>query len=325
MLLPFDALLASTFPNNLPLANWFGGSPNFNLFGVGTSISSNRLLGSASILANRNIGINVGTLVFKVKVPYNTAPLANKTVFMIAGAVFQDFSFEAFHVTDSTLVIQVGAGGNYPAGAFGGIPWVTVAGREYELKLTWDYITTKRIRMFLGEVNSGIGDLIFDQDTTLTVPTLTPNPLVDTVSFGRNNLSNTNYAGYEFYDVLMYDYVLNPTDTQYVIKENSIPAIIPPLALPTSVVYGRFLYNNTPVSGGVITFKPDSVSIYNGDISLFEYPTISDANGYFEIVLPYGGAGFPVNYTYSYTPPGVPTISGEGVISVPLAGYLIIS
>jgi hypothetical protein len=148
---------------------------------------------------------------------------------------------------------------------------------------------------------------------------------VDTVSFGRNNLSNTNYAGYEFYDVLMYDYVLNPTDTQYVIKENSIPAIIPPLALPTSVVYGRFLYNNTPVSGGVITFKPDSVSIYNGDISLFEYPTISDANGYFEIVLPYGGAGFPVNYTYSYTPPGVPTISGEGVISVPLAGYLIIS
>jgi len=322
MTLPFNATFAATFPDNLPVANWADGSPNFSLFGVGSAILNNRLSGSASVFLVGNTDVNIGSLVFKVKVPYSGAPAVEQTIAMLSGTWVGDWVVNILHKADSTIEVLFGAGGGYPAGGAGGFVFNPTAGEEYEFKITWDYDIAKRFRMFLGNTAGVSATLVIDADTTFIMPVLTPLPAVDLVSFGRDALTPTNYPGYEFFDILMYDTVLNPTDTSYIIQHNYIPNIKPPLALPECAIYGRVLYNNLPVTDATITFKPSSTYIYQGVISNYNKSIVTDLTGYFEVDIPMSGTT-KCKYKCTFTVGGI-VYSKSGELTIPTEEFLII-
>lgn len=322
MTLPFNATFAATFPDNLPVANWADGSPNFLLSGIGTTILNNRLSGSASVFLVDNTDVNIGSLVFKVKVPYSGAPAVNQTIAMLSGSSVADWVVNFFHRTDSVVEVLFGAGGSYPAGSAGGFIWNPIAGEEYEFKITWDYDITKKFRMFMGNTAAVYATLVIDADTTFIMPVLTPIPAIDLVSFGRDALTPIDFPGYEFFDILMYDTVLNPTDTSYIIQHNYIPDIKPPLALPECAVYGRVLYNNLPVTDATITFKPSSTYIYQGVISNYTKVLTTDSTGYFEVDIPMSGTT-KCKYKCTFTVGGI-VYSKSGELTIPTEEFLII-
>lgn len=324
MTLPFNATFAATFPDNLPVANWSGGNPKFFTYGVGTTVANNKLGGSATVAIASNTSVNRGSIVVKMIAKYTgTPPIGlEECLYQLNGTSGGNWAVSIVHRFPNTLRVYFTVAGVLVHTS--SLIWTSVAGEAYEFKFTWDYAVAKKFRLFIGEVSKGFSTLFLDLNTTLIMPVLTPYPipLVDMVSFARDSSANVNYPGYKFYDLLMYDVVIDPTDTLYYIQNDYIPDIKPPLALPECAVYGRVLYNNTPVTDATITFKPASTFIYLGVIANYTKVLTTDSTGYFEATLPVSGIT-KCKYKCTFTVGGI-VYSKSGELTIPTEEFLII-
>ena len=318
MNLPFDASFATTFLNSQANAQYGNG----NLTGylqTGATVVNKILTGPCEWYAQNNINYDVGAIRFKVATTVSGIPAANSLVFSMCSA---GAAFDAIFLTlrnDGILELMISDDSSIPVGVYDIFSWTPVANEVMELELDYDF-------------NIGVGRLYWGPEggkatkmgVDIALPVFAKTRPYYKFSLARDFINDISFPIFKFQDFIIFPTQKHTTEVDYTILSNYIPDVYPPLALPTSIVYGRTLYNNLPVSGAKITFIPVKGTYINqGDIGNFSLVATSDAQGYFEIDIPYLG-GAKASYTCTYTVGSV-TITKTGTLVIPTDKFLVIS